>query len=126
MKRSFTNKENYGSSIALTILMLLLFLWLNTVVFIYCAIAILFVAALNVKWIYPVSFVWYNLAMLMSKVTTTVLLSVVFVFLVCPAGFVRRMLQKDSLRLADFKKSNESVFVERKHTFSSNDLLKPY
>jgi len=58
----------------------------------------------------------------MSKV----ILTVVFIFILIPVGFVRKISGKDNLKLNQFKKSDKSVFITRDHTFTSEDIINPY
>jgi len=75
---------------------------------------------------YPLAVVWFGLGNALSKVTTTVLLVLLFVTLVIPVAWVRKRLGKDALRTKDFKKGTDSVFVDRQHTFGSSDLQYPF
>lgn len=75
---------------------------------------------------YPLAVVWFGLGNALSKVTTTVLLVLLFVTLVIPVAWVRKRLGKDALRTKDFKKGTNSVFVDRHHTFDSSDLQYPF
>lgn len=58
---------------------------------------------------------WFN-----SKV----LLSIVFIFFLTPIALLYRFIKKDTLMLN--RPPEKSAFVERNHTFSSNDLENPW
>jgi len=54
------------------------------------------------------------------------LLSIVFFLVVTPIGILRRLIGKDALKLRVFKGSQDSVMLERNHTFVGQDLERPY
>lgn len=62
---------------------------------------------------------WLNLL-------TTALLYVVFALVVVPVGLIRRWTGKDSLHLRDFKQNRTSVWEKRDHTYTAEDLQKPF
>lgn len=74
----------------------------------------------------PLAFLWFGLATILSFITSKILLSVLFYLLVIPVGLFRKLLGKDSLKLTSFKKSPNSVLIERDHTFQSSDLKNPF
>ena len=82
---------------------------------------------LLVPWVfYPLAVVWFALGNALNKVTSTVLLTLLFVGLVIPMAWIRKALGKDSLRNKGFKKGTGSVFIDRPHTFESADLRYPF
>lgn len=74
----------------------------------------------------PLAFLWFGLAYILSLITSNILLSILFFFLVTSVGLFRRLLGKDSLKLKEFKKSADSVLVERDHTFRASDIKNPF
>jgi hypothetical protein len=74
----------------------------------------------------PLGVVWFTLANVLRRVVSTVLLTVLFVVIAVPIGWVRRLAGVDPLRLRQWKRGNQSVFVERDHLFSAKDLERPY
>lgn len=74
----------------------------------------------------PLAILWFGLARLLSFISSNILLSIVFFLLVTPVGIFRKLIGKDSLKLKQFKKSSESVMVERDHTFIASDLKNPF
>jgi len=74
----------------------------------------------------PLAFLWFRLAKLLSFITSNLLLILLFFLLVTPVGLFRKILGKDSLKLKDFKRSSDSVLLERNHIFNSSDLKNPF
>jgi len=58
----------------------------------------------------------------LNKISTTLLLTLVFFCIVTPVALIRRLTGADPLRLKQFKKGRGSVLVPRDHTWSQQDL----
>lgn len=58
----------------------------------------------------------------LQKVSTAILLTLVFICIVTPVAFIRRLTGADPLRLREFKKSRRSVLITRNHTWSHQDI----
>jgi|SRR5450432_471371 hypothetical protein len=72
---------------------------------------------------YPFAFVWFGFSKIMGKVSTGILLGVVFFIIVIPVGLIRKMMQLDGLKIKQFKKSTGTVMVKREHIYVDSDLL---
>ncbi len=73
-----------------------------------------------------VAVVWLGLSHVLGAVMSKILLSAVFFLVVTPIGLARRVMGKDSLRLREFKRGDQSVMLRRDHTCSGADLEHPY
>ena len=71
------------------------------------------------RLIYPVAVIWFSLGNILSLVASPLLLTLVFLLIITPIGTVGRWLGHDPLQL---KKTTESTFRGRNHTFSAADL----
>ena len=67
---------------------------------------------------------WMFLARMLGRISNAVLLSVVFLFVVIPVAFFRRVRRKD--RLTYFDPGATSNFVSREHVFTREDLEKTW
>lgn len=74
----------------------------------------------------PVAVVWLGLSHVIGSVMSRLILGLVFFGVVTPIGLVRRLMGHDSLNLKGFKSSEESVMDVRNHTFTPEDIEKPY
>ena len=74
----------------------------------------------------PVAILWLGLSHLLGTVVSKILLTLVFFTVVTPIGLARKLLGIDSLKLKDFKSSETSVMLIRNHTFTGEDIEKPY
>jgi len=69
-------------------------------------------------------FVWYKVAELFGKITSPLLLGVFFFFVLSPIALSRRLFSKeDRMRI---KKNYTTMWKERNHTFTTEDLEKPW
>ena len=58
----------------------------------------------------------------LNKVSTILLLTIVFFCIVTPVALIRRFAGADPLRLRSFGKSRESVFITRNHRWTHQDI----
>ena len=75
---------------------------------------------------YPLAVVWFGLGSALGRVTSGVLLTLLFVLLVVPVAALKRLFGRDTLRLRAFKKRGDSVFVVRNHVYRDSDLQHPF
>lgn len=108
-------------------LILLLFVYIGG--YNYLILPIIFVLLLIMIWpaiFKPLARLWFGLSHLLGNIISKIVLSIIFYIVVTPIGLFRKLLGADSMRVGKWKQSNESVFLERNHTYSTNDLKKPY
>jgi hypothetical protein len=72
---------------------------------------------------YPFAAAWFLLSKILSAVGSRVLLSLVFFIVVTPVGMFRRLLNRDSLKIKQFKKSTKSVMTDRDHLYTPEDFI---
>jgi hypothetical protein len=126
LKRTITKDQSRDTGMAMVLLMLLLFIGLKRNWALAAAI-VLHVVNMTVPQVFqPVAVVWLGFSHLLGTVMSKVILSIVFFVVVTPVAFLRRLMGADSLSLRKFKASEESVMVQRNHTFTGSDIVKPY
>jgi len=74
----------------------------------------------------PFAYLWFKLSQILSVISSTILLSLLFSLLVTPVAIVRRVLGKDNLNLRKFNKSKKSVLIDRDHIYGPDDLTKTF
>ncbi len=89
------------------------------------------ILVLLVNVIYPpiyktLASAWFNFSIFLGSFVSRLILSIAFAALVVPIGVIRRMLGYDSLHLKKWKKDSSSVFTVRDHTFTPEDMDRPY
>jgi hypothetical protein len=126
LKKEFTTSQTYGSGLALILILLLIYLFSGNNLIIQ---AVVFFTILLMIWPAPFRYfaiLWFALAELMGFIVSRILLSIIFIFMVIPAGILKRGSLRKTLKLGLFNKGNDSVFTSRNHTFSADDLIKPF
>jgi hypothetical protein len=125
-KAQVTADQCKDTGMAITLIFLLLVPLTKQYDLIYWAIGVQVLNMVKPQIYRPAAIVWYKLAELLGAVVSRIILSIVFLVVVTPVGLLRRALGKDSLKLKLFKKGHGSVMETRNHTFSADDIRKPY
>lgn len=76
------------------------------------AILFLFFAFVFPKALAFLNKIWFQLGLLLHKVTSPLILGIMFFFIITPTGFMRRLLGNNALR-ESFDKSKKSYWVQR-------------
>ena len=101
-------------------------LYQKNVHYILPAFLILVITILFPYFFYPVAVFWFGLSTILGKISSFVILSILFIILVIPMGLFRKISGRDILKLKQFKKSRNSVMTERNHLFVSDDLVNTF
>lgn len=112
--------------LALTLLLLIIFCFSDKIIFCYLAIAMLLMGMIFPNALKPLAKLWYGLAEILGSVVSKIILIFVFVLVVAPIAIIRQLIGKDAMLLKQWKQSESSCFVERNHTYKSEDLTKLY
>lgn len=123
---SVTPIQDRDAGLALAFIFLLLWLFFKLDVFIYIAMAVLLVAMIWARAMRPFALCWFGLAQIAGNFVSRILLSVIWLLMVAPVGFMRNMAGKDNLRLKEWQKDKNSVFCNRNHPYTADDLENPY
>lgn len=75
---------------------------------------------------YPFAVIWFGLSRVLGRVSSAVLLTLVFGVIVVPAGLVRKWRGIDPLRIREFKRGEGSVLIPRNHVYVKEDLSKTF
>lgn len=125
-KKSMTKEQSRDTGMALVLLLLLIFLKSRKNGWLYAAIALQVVDMVVPRIFAPVAVLWFGLSHILGTVMSKVLLSILFFGLVTPVGFLRRLFGKDSLKLREFRASQDSAMLVRNHLFTAKDIERPY
>ncbi|MCP3931223.1 MAG: hypothetical protein GY705_19230 [Bacteroidetes bacterium] len=114
------------TGLAIILILLLTTYLTDNLVYVLPTIAILI---LTMTWpvaFTPLSYLWFGFSKILGEVVSRIILSIVFVLVAVPIGVIRKFLGADSMKIKEWKQSEDSVFNERKHTYSNLDLERPY
>lgn len=126
IKTKFNNKQLTDASLALILLCLIAFKWKGINLSISIAVLVILLSMLKPSIIYPWAVFWYSFTEMLGTIVSKILLSIIYILIVWPVGFVRQIFGKDNLQLKNFNKSTGSFFRIREKQFSKNDLETPY
>jgi hypothetical protein len=124
--KKITPLQCRDTCLALTFLLLLIWLFVKSAYLVYGAMLLLLIGMAAPVAMKPLAWIWFGFSHLLGQVMSRLLLGIVYLLLVLPIGLIRRLLGKDALRLKLWKQSDASCFVERAHAFTAGDLKEPF
>jgi hypothetical protein len=71
-----------------------------------------------------ITWLWYKIADILGKIVPKVILSLVFYLFLFPISVLSRMFRRSSLGVNEGNRN--SIWINREHTFSKDDLIKPW
>jgi hypothetical protein len=108
------------------LVLLALHLWRGSVRLVFAAATVLLLTVLAPGFFKPLARLWLAGSRLLGAFMSRLLLSAIYFVLLTPLAWMSRLFRHDPLRLRLFKKSGESVFVNRAREYAPGDLKKPY
>jgi len=121
-----TTDQSRDTGMAMVLLLLILAASRKREGYLFGAMALHVLNMIKPRIYRPIAVVWLGFSDLLGAVVSRILLSIVFAFVVTPISLLRRLFGKDSLKLRVFKAGQDSVMVDRNHTFVGQDLEQPY
>jgi H+/gluconate symporter-like permease len=111
-----------------TILILVIFMivlyWINKEnIFLIAAAIVALMAVLVPPAGRAIHWVWMKFAEGLGFVMSKIMLTLIYIILVIPLGWITGKLGKSSIRL---KQGGKSYFTERNHTYNKEDLENPW
>ena len=111
---------------ALVLLLLLSGLVTKHILLYKIAIPVLVINMIVPKAFYPFAVFWFSLANILAKIGSTIIMTLIYFVILSPVALLKRKSLKTSLHLNNFHKSKSSVMKTRNHTFTRNDMEKPF
>ena len=74
----------------------------------------------------PLAKIWFGLSHFLGTIVSKIILSIVFFLIVTPIGLIRKAFGADPMKSLLWKKGNDSVLIERNHSYTKADIEKPY
>ena len=122
-----SQKELTDSGMAFVLLFLLLHWFLpQGRTFPFVAIVVLVVTMASPRLLRPFAFAWLKFSELLGSVRSRLLLAAVHFGVVVPVGLIAQVLRDDPMRRKAFKRREGSLFIERRHRFTADDLKNPF
>lgn len=124
--KTVTKKQASDSGMAAVLILLLIGFFTKTVVFYKLTIPVLIITMSVPRLFYPWAVLWFGLTEMLGTIVSKIILTMVYVVLIVPVGFIRKLLGKDALQLSKFKNGTGSVMKLRDYTFTSKDIEHPF
>ena len=118
-----TRRNRIESIAAILLLLLLIGRWQRSWVYVWvagCLLLLCYVWPGCARWL---SAAWMKFGKAIGAVTGRILLSVIFLFIVIPVGFIARWRNKLNIRL---KPGGQTNFKDRDHIYSEGDFRHPW
>ena len=114
------------TGMAMVLILLILGFFLENSIYFKAALAALLVTMIIPSAFKYVAIIWLAISTFLGTISSKIILTVVFLFVVVPVSIYRKILGKDTLKLKLFKKGGNSVMEVRDLTFTKENLEKPY
>jgi hypothetical protein len=125
-KLKLTGKHHTESGVVLGLLLMLAGFLAEQPLYFKLAFASL-ILSLAVPLVFlPFSIVWFSLSQKLGRITSVLILSVVYLIILLPVAMIRKLAGKDHLALLQFKKGGKSVFADRNTLFRPEHIDKVY
>ena len=126
LKGKITTAQCKDAGMAFVLLLLILKYVFEDDRLLILAVAILVITMSAPGIVKPLAIIWFGLTQYVGTYVSKIILYLIFYTIVVPVGMLRRLLQKDPLKLKQFKKSRQSVMDGRNVTYQPEDILKPF
>ena len=124
--QSVTRKECTDTGMALVLVCLLAGLATGSRNWFLAALILLVVNMIQPKAYFLAARGWLGFSHLLGTVMSKVILTVIFFAVVTPLALLRRALGHDPMRLKQWKRSDGSVFETRDHTYTPEEIERPF
>lgn len=126
IKMKISDEQCKDSGLALVLIALILSMVFSPHYLLPIGIGLL-VVTMSVPTLFrPFARIWFGFSHALGTQVSKILLTLLFYGLVTPVGCIRRVLGKDSMQLKKWKRGKVSVFHDRDHLFTRQDLDNPY
>ena len=126
IKMKVSDEQCKDSGLALVLIALILSMFFSPYYLLPIGTGLLIVTMSVPTLFRPFARIWFGFSHTLGTLVSKILLSLLFYGLVTPVGFIRRVLGKDSMQLKKWKRGKVSVFHDRDHLFTRQDLDNPY
>ena len=89
--------RNFGILISIILILFFIYDYYKTsninLYFIFSAGIVLFISIIKPRWIYPASFLWFNLGVFLSRTLSPIILFIIFYFLITPISLILKLFK---------------------------------
>ena len=121
-----SNKECADTSMAMTLISLLVILFTKSLTLLPLPIGLLLLGMVWPRAYSLLARLWLGISLLLGSIMSRVVLSIIFIVVVTPIALVMRLFGHDPMRRKAWKKGTESTFVSRGDIIEAKDLEHPF
>ena len=121
-----SNKECSDTSMAMTLISLLVILYTKSITLLPLPIGLLLLGMVWPRAYSLLARLWLGISLLLGSIMSRVVLSIIFMAIVTPIALVMRLFGHDPMRRKAWKKGTESTFVSRGDLVEAKDLEHPF
>lgn len=121
-----SNKECADTSMAMTLISLLVILYTKSLTLLPLPIGLLLLGMVWPRAYSLLARLWLGISLLLGSIMSRVVLSIIFMVIVTPIALVMRLFGHDPMRRKAWKKGTESTFVSRGDLVEAKDLEHPF
>ena len=121
-----SNKECADTSMAMTLISLLVILYTKSLTLLPLSIGLLLLGMVWPRAYSLLARLWLGISLLLGSIMSRVVLSIIFMVIVTPIALVMRLFGHDPMRRKAWKKGTESTFVSRGDLVEAKDLEHPF
>ena len=121
-----SNKECADTSMAMTLISLLVILFTKSLTLLPLPIGLLLLGMVWPRAYSLLARLWLGISLLLGSIMSRVVLSIIFMVIVTPIALVMRLFGHDPMRRKAWKKGTESTFVSRGDLVEAKDLEHPF
>lgn len=74
---------------------------------------------------YP-AVVWFKISEILGFFVSKIVLAVIYIIVVLPVSFIRKIFRSDSMMIRGFGKSDKGFWIKREHKYTNSDFIKPF
>jgi len=123
---TITKKEHLEIALLTILITLLSAHHTNNTLLTKIAAAQALIALLAPRLYHPLAWIWYHLTAILNRIGPAIILGVVFLIVVTPVAWLRRLSGRDNLKILTFKKTATSVMNVRDHVYTAKDFQKGF
>lgn len=123
----FNLHQLYGSGLALILIILGLYWYLQKPVLLYSAIALIVLLMIWPSLFLLFTRLWFAFGYGLGYVMNRIILGSIFIIMVLPMGLLKRKRIRKRMQIDVFGNDPlQSAFIERNYTYSNKDFEKPF
>lgn len=90
------------------------------------AIVVVLLAMVFPKVLKPLAMLWFGLSHILGMIMPRVILSLIFIVILCPIGLMLRIFKPNMMNKRAFKSGDDSLYIEKNTMYQASDLANQF